>query len=245
MWATFGSQAGQQGRLAGPGRAGDEHRESRPHAGPEEGRHRRLQHPQADELVELADLDAGELPDVDKDVPVASDVPVDDVQPGPGVELGVLEALRRVELAVRTAGVVEDLGQDPPDMVVVVEDLVVVAAHTLVAPDEDQVRAVDHDLPDVRVVEEGLQRAVTGQIAEGPLGRHRRLGHVAVAPAALVLVAPRRDLLVDQARQRGRGVVGGHVDRHLLGPILDRPLDLHEGRSPPARHNGHRQPPPA
>jgi hypothetical protein len=44
-------------------------------------------------------------------VPVPADIGVDDVQAGAIVELGILEALCRVELPVRAAGVVEDLGE--------------------------------------------------------------------------------------------------------------------------------------
>ncbi len=81
----------------------------------------------ADQLVEVPEHDAGELPDVDHDVAAPGDVAVDDVEPGAVVELGVLQALGRVELAVGAGGVVEDLGEGAHDVVVVVEDLVVVA----------------------------------------------------------------------------------------------------------------------
>ena len=72
--------------------------------------------------------DAGELADVDHEVAAAAEVAVDDVEAGAVVELGVLEALGGVELAVGAGGVVEDLGERAHDVVVVVEDLVVVAA---------------------------------------------------------------------------------------------------------------------
>jgi len=64
---------------------------------------------------------------------------VDDVKAGAGVELGILQALGGVEPAVAARRVVEDLGEGADDMLVVVEDLVVVAARALVAFDEDLV----------------------------------------------------------------------------------------------------------
>ena len=98
-----------------------------PHAGLEEGGDGAGEHVPADELVEVPEHHAGELADVDHDVAAAGDVAVDDVEPGAVVELGVLEPLGGVELAVGAGGVVEDLGEGPDDVVVVVEDLVVVA----------------------------------------------------------------------------------------------------------------------
>ena len=59
------------------------------------------EHVALDELVELAERHAGELADVDHHVAVAGDVAVDDVEAGAVVELRVLQALGRVELAVR------------------------------------------------------------------------------------------------------------------------------------------------
>jgi hypothetical protein len=44
------------------------------------------------------------------------------------VQLCVVQPFRRIELAMRTAGVVENLGENPHYMLVVVEDLVVTAA---------------------------------------------------------------------------------------------------------------------
>jgi hypothetical protein len=76
--------------------------------------------------------DPGELPDVHEHVPAAGDVAVDDVDPGAVVELRVLEAVGRVQLAVGAGRVVEQLGQRPHDMVVVVEDLVVVSGRPTV-----------------------------------------------------------------------------------------------------------------
>ena len=73
-------------------------------------------------------------------------------------------------------GVVEDLGQRADDVVVVVEDLVVVARDARVPAHEDGVGGVDHDLPDVVVVEQRRERPVAGQVAEGPLGDRVGIG---------------------------------------------------------------------
>jgi hypothetical protein len=67
---------------------------------------------------------------------------VHDVDPGARVELGVLQTLRGVELAVGGRGVVEQLGQGPQDVVVVVEDLVVVARGPAMPTNEDRVDCV-------------------------------------------------------------------------------------------------------
>ena len=115
-----------------------------------------VEHVAADQLVEVTECKAGVLADIDEHMPVAPDVAVDDVQPGTGVELRVLEALGGIELAMRRGRVVEDLGQRAHDVLVVVEDLVVVAARALVALDEHRVGTVDHDLPHVIVGEERL-----------------------------------------------------------------------------------------
>ena len=94
------------------------------------------EHVALDQLGERPERDAGELPDVDQHVPAAGDVAMHDVDPGAVVELGVLQALGRVELAVRGRGVVEQLGEHAHHVVVVVEDLVVVARRAPVAAHE-------------------------------------------------------------------------------------------------------------
>jgi hypothetical protein len=114
-------------------------------------------------------------------------------------------------------------------VVVVVKDLVVVAAPAIVAVHEDGVRPVDHDLPHVGIVEQGLERAVAGQIAQRPLGGDLRLGDVEGPPAPLVLPVPGIHLVVDEFAQAGAGIAGGHVEGHVLGPLLHGPLDLDEG----------------
>ena len=117
----LGGAAAQQRRLAAPRRTGEHDREPGAHAGGEELGRVGGQHPPLDELVELGERHAGELPDVHHDVPAATQVAVDDVQPGAVVELGVLEPLGRVELAVRRGRSVEQPGERADDVVVVDE----------------------------------------------------------------------------------------------------------------------------
>ena len=123
----LGRAARQERGLARAGGAGEHDRELGPHAGGEEPGHGRAEHVAGHQFVERAEGHAGEAADVDHQVAAAADVAVHDVQPRPVVELGVLQALGRVELAVAGRRVVEDLGQRPRHVVVVVEDLVVVA----------------------------------------------------------------------------------------------------------------------
>ena len=99
------------------------------HAGAQE-RHPRRPHAPFDQLVERREGDARELPDVHEHVAAADDVAVDDVDRAV-VELRVLEAVGGVELAVGAGRVVEQLGQRPQVMVVV-EDLVVVPGRSTV-----------------------------------------------------------------------------------------------------------------
>jgi hypothetical protein len=235
----LGRQTGQQRRLARARRSGHEHGQARSHARPQKRGHGRIEHVEVDQLAQLPDLHARELADVDQHMTVAADVAVHDVQPGARVELGVLETLGRIELAVRTARIVEDLGQDPPDMVVIVEDLVVIAGQSLVAPHEDRQGSVHHDLPHVGVVQQRLQRPVAGQIAQSPLRHHIGLDDVGVPPAPLIFPPPTRNLFVDKAGQHGRRIRRRHVDRHQLGPVLDGPLYLHQRRHPAVGHRFH------
>ena len=69
--------------------------------------HRQAQRDVAvDQLAEVGERHAGELPDVDHQMAAAGDVLVNDVHAGTVVELRVLQALRGVELAVRRRRVV-------------------------------------------------------------------------------------------------------------------------------------------
>ena len=87
-----------------------------------------------------------------------------------------------IQLAVRPAGVVQDLGQDPHHVVVVVEHLVVVAARARVPFGEDRRGPVDHDFPHVGVGEERLQGAVAGEVAQRPIDGGLGVGDVDPAP---------------------------------------------------------------
>ena len=116
----------------------------------------------------------------------------------PSCELGVLEALGRVELAVGGGRVVEELGQRAGDVVVVVEGVGVVAARPAVPLHEDLIGGVDHDLPHVVVLEQLLQGAVADQVAQRPLGHRGGVAQGDGAAAPLVLEVPLGDLVVDQ-----------------------------------------------
>ena len=82
---------------------------------------------------------------------IAAHVRVHDMNPGPVFELRVLKSLGGVQLAMRLTGVVENLGEDPHHVLVVVKDLVVVAARTGVSFGENGVWPVHHDFPQVTV----------------------------------------------------------------------------------------------
>jgi len=162
-------------------------------------------------------------------VTTTADVTVDDVQPRPVVELRVLEPFRGVELAVRAGGVVEDLGEDPHHVLVVVEHLVVVARAPEVPLDEDGVGRVHHHLPDVVVVEEGREGPVARQVPVGALGDEVRVAQVVGMEAATVVERPARDLVGDERAQLVlAGAGAGHVQGDVLGPFLHCPLDLLE-----------------
>lgn len=161
-----------------------------------------------------------------------------DVQARAVVELGVLEAFGRVELAMAARRAVEHLGERAHDVIVVLEHLVVVAAHAAVALDEDLIRAVDHDLPDVVVIEQRGQGAEAREVAEDPLGESRGVRQRMRAQAAADLVVPRHDLVVDQLAEPLLAVGAAHVEGQHLGSCLHGPLDLDEGRLVAMRRRG-------
>ena len=153
----------------------------------------------SDELVEAADRDPGELADVDHQVVPAAQVAVDDVQPGAVVELCILEALGRIQLAVRRRGVLEQFRERASDVVVVVEDLVVEPAATGVPPHEDLVGGVDHDLPDVVVSEQLGERPVPGEVPKARLCDRVGVRDRVRSMAAAVLIEPVVDGLRDES----------------------------------------------
>ncbi len=97
------------------------------------------EHSPIDELIKAPERDPGEPPDVHHEMTAPGDVAVDDVKAGTVVELSVLEPFARIELAMGTGRVVEDLREDAYDVGIVMEDLVVVAAWSAVALHEDRV----------------------------------------------------------------------------------------------------------
>jgi hypothetical protein len=224
----LGQAAGHEGGLARPRRPGEHHGEAGADAGPQERRHLRRQHPALHQLVDPLERDPGELADVHHHVAAAGDVAVDDVQSGAVVELGILQALGGIEGAVGRGAVVEDLGERAQHVLVVVEDLVVVSRRPTMALHEDRVRGVDHDLPHVVVGQEGLERPVAGDVAEGALDDQLGVGQVERAQASSVVEGPAADLVLDEGAQLRLAVGPVHLEGDVLGPLLDPPLDLLE-----------------
>ena len=100
--------------------------------------------------------------------------------------------------------VLEQLRQRASDVVVVVEDLVVEPAAAGVPPHEDLVRGVDHDLPDVVVVESrSVSGPVPGEVPERALGDAVGVRDGVRPLAAAVLVEP----VVDRPRRSARAGV--------------------------------------
>ena len=128
--------------------------------------------------------------------------------------------------------VVEDLGERPDDVVVVVEDLVVVAARRRGAASRRSASGalimISHTSSSA---EQRLERAVAGEVAEGPLGDERRgrRGRRAAGRAC-----GRRSSVATSSSMRARSlrvaVAGRHVEGDVLGPRLHRPLDLDQRR---------------
>ena len=155
---------------------------------------------------------------------------MDDVQSGTVVELGVLQALGRIEFAVRHRRVVEHLGECPHHMFVVVKDLVVIAARTEMTLHEHLVRRIDHDLPHVVVLEQWGQRAVAREVAEGALGDETRIAQLERPRSSAELVLPSSELGVDQGPELCLTLVARDVQREVLRSRLHCSFDLDEGR---------------
>ena len=187
--------------LPDPGCAGNQDRQSATHARLQEAGRGRVQHAAVDQLGQRSVDHPGELADIDQHVAVAADVGVHDVQPGPVVELGVLQPLGRIQLAMRPAGVVEDLGQHPDDVVVVVEDLVVISPGAGVPFGKNSARSIDHYFPHVGIFEQRLERAIAGQVPQRPLDRRLGIGNVERPQSFAVFLLPPGYLLIEQRPQ--------------------------------------------
>ena len=211
-----GGATGQQRGLAGAGRAGDDDRRTGVDTCREERRGALVEHPGVDELGQITERNARELADVHDEVTTARDVAVDYVQPSAAVELRVLQTFRWIELAVCGRRVVEDLGERAEDVLVVVEDLVVVAGRPAVSGHEHRVRPVDHDLPHVIVGKQRFQGAVAGEVAEGPVDHQVGGGQVERASAVLEVQGPAGDLVGEAYR-----VARGRCSERLAGTEAD------------------------
>ncbi len=151
-----------------------------------------------------------------------------DVETGATLQLGVLQAEGGVQLPVGARGVVEDPGEHPQDVVVVVEDLVVGTVGPPVALHEQGVRRVDHDLPDVVVLEERSQGAIADQVAQGPRDDVLVEGHG--PPTVSVFGVPPLDGVGHQATEAVEPVGPVEVQGQLVRPFLGQALDGGQGR---------------
>ena len=111
-------------------------------------------------------------------------------------------------------------------MVVVVKDLVVITARPAMAPHEDLVGSVEHHLPDVVVGEQGLERAIAGQVPVRALRYHFAIGQVERTQAPIEVGRPERDLVVDDRPELREPLLVGHVERDLFRPELHPSFEL-------------------
>ena len=129
-------------------------------------------------------------------------------------------------MTVGAGGVGEHLGEGSQHVGVVVEDLVVVPARAQVPLHEDLRWGVDHDLPHVVVGEEGLERAVAGEVPHRPFDHRGRIGEVERPHASLVVHRPLGHGVDDEGAE-GLGLTVG-VEGQVAGPLLHEPFDLLE-----------------
>lgn len=147
-------------------------------------------------------------------MPAAGQIAVHDVKSRPIGQLRALEAEQRLERAMRPGGIVEQSGQRADDVVVVVEHLVVKATLTRMSFDEDGVGSVDHDLPDVGILQQDGERTVFGQVDERPLRDLGRIGDVLTAKAPAALDRPGGQLVGDQVAQGLLGSADVEIEGH-------------------------------
>ena len=130
---------------------------------------------------------------------IASDVSMNEVEPGAIDELSVLQTFGWIELPMRSRGVViENLCDGPQHVVVVVEDVVVVPARPIVAFHKDRRRPVDHDLENIVVVEQLLEWPVAGDVTYRSFGQHSGVRDVERNEALLKPHVPCGYLVVHQ-----------------------------------------------
>ncbi len=122
--------------------------------------------------------------------------------------------------------VVEQARERAEHVIVVVEHLVVEPARTRVPLDEDRVRSVDLDLPDVVIDEERRQRPVAAEVAERAVDDALRVGDWRRPDAALEVDVPTIDLVHEHGSQRLGTLV---VETCALRAVLHPALDLEEG----------------
>ena len=151
-------------RLAGAGAAGDEHVEPAPHAGGEQVGHRPGQRAEGDQIVHVVRV-GGELADRQHRA-VEGDRRHHRVDPAAVGQAGVDHRAALVDPAADPG---HDLVDDAAQVLLVDEGRV--DRHDPAEPlDVDPVRAVDHDLADVRVAQQRLERPVAEDLV-ADLGR--------------------------------------------------------------------------
>ena len=220
--------ASQQRRLAAAGRACEEDRQPGAYGGTQEFADLRGQRPDLCQVIQVRECDSRELADVEDQVPAAADVGMDNVQAGAIVELGVLESLTGIQLAMGCRRLIDDSRQRAPDVLVVVKGLVMVSASSMVPFDEDLVRCVDHDLPHVGIGQQLLERSVAEQVAPNPVSNGDSVGDCMAANAALEAEVPTPDLLMGECGDRTVCPRRARIHPALVGALRYRAFDLRE-----------------
>ena len=165
-----GGEHVQRGRLAGTGTARHEDVELADHHGLEEPGRGGVQGAEPDQVVDLVRV-LGELPDGEEG-PADGERVDHRVDAGAVGEAGVAEGLRLVDAP---ADLTHDLVDDPPEVGVVHEaggGLLDLAGALHV----HRVRAVDHDLGDVLVLQQPVDRAVAQDVVGDVLDELRLVG---------------------------------------------------------------------
>ena len=108
---------------------------------------------------------------------------------------------------MRTGRVVEQSGERPEHVLVVVEHLVVEPTWTVVALDEDRIGSVDGDLPDVVIAQQRSERAVRAEVAQRAIDDAHWVGDLDSANPSLIVEVPAIDFVHHDRSE----LVGCHV----------------------------------
>lgn len=113
-------------------------------------------------------------------------------------------------------------------MVVIVEDLVVIARVAPVPPDKNRVGSIDHYLPDVIIGQQRSQWSESNNVAHRPFGHSSRVRKRVGSPTPGKFGVPTLDLFLHQLIQRVFGTNIVKVDCELLGSLRYSTLNLNE-----------------